>query len=1198
MKLKKIILSALIGLFTLSSFLFITSTANVTNANGAGLLQSENTLPSAYCMRDEYVVLAQNQDNHGYCWNFASTMAATTTIMKATGEYYDFSELWTGVTLNVCTSKGYTLGAGGSFSYNYDAIKQSGLMLECDLPYQYSYTVSNENATDYYNFFEKYSNDDLARSITYDSSMSFSTSKVEDIKKHLLTNGSLYMAFSFRSGFIESNGAYYLTPNQTNTNSSHAVSLVGWDDDYQKEFYLNGSATPTVFKGAWIILNSYTEKSGKDGLSYVFYDDKNITSIQGYRYQPDINRDLYFYDKIESGYQFSTNLKGSYYGDLTPQTSLMKQKNIFYDDVNLEYSFIISDGANVKGVDIFLSGQNVTNLFSVDIDNANNRFSISKNDAPYGQYKIIVTYGNDEKTDTYLNNFFVTHGLVGEEIEYDYDNSTFTFNPGRDLEFYSFIHPEKNFVIYTDKLNGKVSFLQTETSVYSEKNMSLPTIYYEITNGENQVYTHNITANSGYTLSYNFNFEYCTDTSLQPVNVFYDLGGGVNHSKNYAQELSSPDVALTLYAPTRQGYTFDGWYLDYGNGSKKIAEKDGVYYVDWEDIHHLGESPSLNAKSYYKKYYNNSNTLFVYAHWQENEYHNVNVTIEGQGSIQLSENITVCAEDSVRYIFNPSSNWCLHTLIINGEKIIGDEFIEVVKYGLTLTGVDEDLSILACFEEGILLSLKFGENVKTAYLIGEHDGVSQVFYDGDFIPYKYFEKSNDIFRPIKKSPLTEQIGSDLVVDLIPPENPNELPPLIISPWFNRQFTLVVELVDSNPQYTYVLDNASSYTPLGNGVFQKTISIDSRKPLAEIDVGSATIQQVEQVEVKYEVGSYVLDHYISANANATSGEKGSAIFNAGQIVYLFIKPNADNFMYHYRVPDTFSPIGNGWYKKAVYVTADEPNLGKITVYRERQTYVVTWLNWDGSEIYHDSYHYGDLPVFDDDRYEPSTAPTRPDDGIYSYVFTGWDKPVRNVNSNATYTATYKTVLKEFTIDVDCDENGTVTPTDGDNTLTYEEEKTYAITPSVGYEIKDVLVNGTSVGKVESYTFSQVKSNQTLKVVFEKIKYSVSVICGENGTTDCSDGMQIEHGESLTVNITPDQDYCVSYIKVNGEEIEVANSFTLTNVIDDTVIEIGFDKIPTPETGCSANGDTSSLILTLGVIILAVVILIKKRKVFKI
>ena len=65
---------------------------------GAAETEAEQSLPSAYCMRDDYVVLAQNQDDHGYCWNFASTMAISTTIMKATGEYYDFSELWHGIT--------------------------------------------------------------------------------------------------------------------------------------------------------------------------------------------------------------------------------------------------------------------------------------------------------------------------------------------------------------------------------------------------------------------------------------------------------------------------------------------------------------------------------------------------------------------------------------------------------------------------------------------------------------------------------------------------------------------------------------------------------------------------------------------------------------------------------------------------------------------------------------------------------------------------------------------------------------------------------------------------------------------------------------------------------------------------------------------------------------------------------------------
>ena len=98
MKNKRLIHFILATLMLANVFLFSASairTASLAEGDGA----SESELPLQYCMRDEYMVYAQNQDKHGYCWNFASTTALSTTIMKATGEYYDFSELWTAVSL-------------------------------------------------------------------------------------------------------------------------------------------------------------------------------------------------------------------------------------------------------------------------------------------------------------------------------------------------------------------------------------------------------------------------------------------------------------------------------------------------------------------------------------------------------------------------------------------------------------------------------------------------------------------------------------------------------------------------------------------------------------------------------------------------------------------------------------------------------------------------------------------------------------------------------------------------------------------------------------------------------------------------------------------------------------------------------------------------------------------------------------------
>ena len=1070
MKIKRIVISTLATVM-IANFLLLTSLA-VTKVFASRDTASSDSLPSQYCLRDEYVVYAQNQDKHGYCWNFASTMAASTTIMKATGEYYDFSELWTAVSLYATDSSFSKMGQGGSISMHYESVRESGLMLETDLPYKESFVISNENAVDYYNFYESNSNSDLASAIVSDRDSTFKTDQVDEIKNHIYNHGSVYMSFTFSKGFVESGGAYYLPPNQTSTTSSHAVSVIGWDDNFEREVYLNGSSTPTVFKGAWIILNSYTETSGNDGISLVFYDDENVDSIKGYRYEPDTSRDLYFYDKIESGYSYITNLKGKYYGDFTAEVTATKQKNIFYDDVALEYSYIISDGASVENVAIYLDGHDVTHNFDVRIDNANKRFYVSGENAAYGQYKMLVTYGNGEKSSEYLNNFFVTHGLMGEEIEYDYSSTSFAFNPGRDLEFYSFISSDKTYVIYTDSLKGEISFLPTEQSVYSEKNMSIPTVSYEITDGKSCTSTYTIKSDSGYELNYNFVFEYCADTSLQTVNVYYDLGGGVNHINNYSRELAGPTTALTLYEPTRPGYTFAGWYLDYGNGSQRISEADGVYYVSWDDIHHMGENPTMNASSYYKQYYKNSNTLFVYARWEEEDYHNVEISITGEGESQIDERISLCSRDSVRYLFLPKGGYCLSNLTVNGVAVSSQELIEISTYGLVLKNLKEDVTISATFSKGVYLHLEYGDNIKSAYVIAKKHG--RVFRDGDVIPTECFQTSNN--NPLEPNfPIIgpfhgefEYSGSD------------DMRAITLLPVGSAEFTVVVELFDDTYAYTYSFDDGA-YTLLENGTYTKDIVFSLSDSFREVNVGNATKKSTGNVKLNYEVGDYVLDHYISSDIDATSGEKNSAICKTGETVYLFVKLPEDTDIYRYEAPDTFSAIGDGWYRMAVSVGAEDADIGVIKITQELQSYTVTWLNWDGSVIYTEDYLYGEIPVFKGEG--DATNPTKNSDGTYSYVFAEWDKAFDAVTADATYTATFSAVLLEYSIFAGSTENGTVTPSRV-QTATPLGEYTYTFTPAEGYIIADVILNGESIGAVSSYTFSGVRADQYISVVFEK------------------------------------------------------------------------------------------------------------------
>ena len=69
------------------------------------------------------------------------------------------------------------------------------------------------------------------------------------------------------------------------------------------------------------------------------------------------------------------------------------------------------------------------------------------------------------------------------------------------------------------------------------------------------------------------------------------------------------------------------------------------------------------------------------------------------------------------------------------------------------------------------------------------------------------------------------------------------------------------------------------------------------------------------------------------------------------------------------------------------------------------YIVTFLNWDDSELSIRTYNYGDKVVV------PGN-PTKSADNTYTYTFAGWDKEVVDCNGNATYVAQYQKTYIEY------------------------------------------------------------------------------------------------------------------------------------------------------------------------------------------
>ena len=78
----------------------------------------------------------------------------------------------------------------------------------------------------------------------------------------------------------------------------------------------------------------------------------------------------------------------------------------------------------------------------------------------------------------------------------------------------------------------------------------------------------------------------------------------------------------------------------------------------------------------------------------------------------------------------------------------------------------------------------------------------------------------------------------------------------------------------------------------------------------------------------------------------------------------------------------------------------------------------------------------------------------------------------------------TLVPSFTVTSSAGPGGAIGPS-GAVSVIWAGEKTFTITPNVGYRITDLLADGVSVGPVTTYTFSNVVADHTLTASFELI-----------------------------------------------------------------------------------------------------------------
>lgn len=134
------------------------------------------------------------------------------------------------------------------------------------------------------------------------------------------------------------------------------------------------------------------------------------------------------------------------------------------------------------------------------------------------------------------------------------------------------------------------------------------------------------------------------------------------------------------------------------------------------------------------------------------------------------------------------------------------------------------------------------------------------------------------------------------------------------------------------------------------------------------------------------------------------------------------------------------------------------------------------------------------------------------------------------------------INTFEVTISCGANGSVSPS-GTVTASYGESPVFTISPSTGFHISDVLVDGSSIGSVNSYTFNNIVSNHTLSATFAPDQYNLTVTTtGNGGVNKDPDQASYINSSSVTLTAVPASGW--SFSGWSGDLTGTTNPVTVT------------------------------------------------------
>ena len=440
---------------------------------GAPLISNASTV-TKFDLRNvngkNYITPVKNQYKTGLCWAFATASSIESNYLINSQKEINVSELHIGYSTSYQLKDGInpyglvlngegsdTVAQGGNIFIAQNYLSQrrgiiteekSNLILNEN---NYNTIVDSKSGTlKDVNLNNEYNVNDVILYIPDKACTDNAHEAIKTIKQMVASYGSVYAHVYMPSPIIDPTIPNKISPNLYDNSkiANHAVSIVGWDDNYSATNFVSTTTSSTpAGNGAWLIKNSYGTKiyvdskgkiyyepaadrteyqMGNDGYFYVSYYDKEICqavmAVDNVEPATDVNK--YSYTKPGLAYLD---------GQLLSMTKFDKKNT----DAEVLESFnvgTLEKGDNVKiyfGTEedfqkaTLVAEKNITNLGTTNIK-ANKKITITSN-----SYYIFMLYTNASKI-TPINPVYTPYSSESNKIGY-YEDVT----PKVGYSFYS-----------------------------------------------------------------------------------------------------------------------------------------------------------------------------------------------------------------------------------------------------------------------------------------------------------------------------------------------------------------------------------------------------------------------------------------------------------------------------------------------------------------------------------------------------------------------------------------------------------------------------------------------------------------------------------------------------------------------------------------------------------------------------------------